>query len=315
MGVEGIGARVTRKEDKRFLTGKGRYTDDMVTPGMKYAYFVRSPHAHAKITGLDTSAALAMPGVIGVLDGKQLLADGIGNLICGWMIHSKDGSPMKMGAWRPLAVDTVRYVGDAVAIVVADSLGEARDAAEAVVVDYDELPAVVEAVEALKPDAPQIHPEAPSNLIFDWEIGDGAATDSAIAAAAHVTEIEIHNNRLSPNAMEPRATLGIYDSAEDHYTCYTTSQNPHVARLVMSAFYNVAPENKLRVIAPDVGGGFGSKIYIYPEEIVCLWASKKPACPSNGRPTAPRLSSPMPMAATMSPRSRWPSMPNTGSSA
>ena len=279
MGVEGIGARVARKEDKRFLMGKGRYTDDMVTPGMKYAFFVRSPHAHAKFNGIDTAAALAMPGVIGVLEGKQLLADGIGNLICGWMIHSKDGSPMKMGVWRPLAVDTVRYVGDAVAIVVADSLGEARDAAEAVVVDYEELPAVVEAVDALKPGAPQIHPEAANNLIFDWELGDEAATDRAIAEAAHVTDIELYNNRLSPNAMEPRATLGIYDSSEDHYTCYTTSQNPHVARLVMSAFYNVAPENKLRVIAPDVGGGFGSKIYIYPEEIVCLWASKKTGVP------------------------------------
>jgi carbon-monoxide dehydrogenase large subunit len=279
MGVEGIGARVARKEDKRFLMGKGRYTDDMVTPGMKYAYFVRSPYAHAKIKGIDTAAALAMPGVIGVLEGKQLLADGIGNLICGWMIHSKDGSPMKMGAWRPLAVDTVRYVGDAVAIVVADSLGEARDAAEAVVVDYEELPVVVQAVDALKAGAPQIHPEAAGNLIFDWELGDAAATDKAIAEAAHVTDIEIYNNRLSPNAMEPRATLGIYDSSEDHYTCYTTSQNPHVARLVMSAFYNVAPENKLRVIAPDVGGGFGSKIYIYPEEIVCLWASKKTGVP------------------------------------
>ena len=279
MGVEGIGARVARKEDKRFLMGKGRYTDDMVTPGMKYAFFVRSPHAHAKINGIDTVAALAMPGVIGVLEGKQLLADGIGNLICGWMIHSKDGSPMKMGVWRPLAVDTVRYVGDAVAIVVADSLGEARDAAEAVVVDYAELPAVVEAVDALKAGAPQIHPEAANNLIFDWELGDEAATDRAIAEAAHVTDIELYNNRLSPNAMEPRATLGIYDSSEDHYTCYTTSQNPHVARLVMSAFYNVAPENKLRVIAPDVGGGFGSKIYIYPEEIVCLWASKKTGVP------------------------------------
>ena len=279
MGVEGIGARVARKEDKRFLMGKGRYTDDMVTPGMKYAFFVRSPHAHAKFNGIDTAAALAMPGVIGVLEGKQLLADGIGNLICGWMIHSKDGSPMKMGVWRPLAVDTVRYVGDAVAIVVADSLGEARDAAEAVVVDYEELPAVVEAVDALKAGAPQIHPEAANNLIFDWELGDEAATDRAIAEAAHVTDIELYNNRLSPNAMEPRATLGIYDSSEDHYTCYTTSQNPHVARLVMSAFYNVAPENKLRVIAPDVGGGFGSKIYIYPEEIVCLWASKKTGVP------------------------------------
>ncbi|MBD9450905.1 xanthine dehydrogenase family protein molybdopterin-binding subunit [Rhizobium sp. RHZ02] len=279
MGVEGIGARVARKEDKRFLTGKGRYTDDMVVPGMKFAYFIRSPHAHAKITRIDAASAKAMPGVIDVLDGKQLLADGIGNLICGWMIHSKDGSPMKMGAWRPLAVETVRYVGDAVAIVVADSLAEARDAAEAVVIDYEELPVVVEAVEALKPGAPQLHPEAQNNLIFDWQLGDGAATDKAISEAAHVTEIEIHNNRLSPNAMEPRAALGIYDAAEDHYTCYTTSQNPHVARLVMSAFYNVAPENKLRVIAPDVGGGFGSKIYIYPEEIVCLWASKKTGVP------------------------------------
>ncbi|TPP07047.1 xanthine dehydrogenase family protein molybdopterin-binding subunit [Rhizobium glycinendophyticum] len=279
MGVEGIGARVARKEDKRFLTGKGRYTDDMVVPGMKYAYFVRSPYAHAKIKSIDVSAAKAMPGVIDVLDGKQLLADGIGNLICGWMIHSKDGTPMKMGAWRPLAHETVRYVGDAVAIVIADSLGEARDASEAVSVEYEELPVVTGAVDALKPGAPQLHPEAPGNLIFDWEIGDSAAADAAIASAAHVTEIEIFNNRLSPNPMEPRATLGIYDTAEDHFTCYTTSQNPHVARLVMSAFYNVAPEHKLRVIAPDVGGGFGSKIYIYPEEVVCLWASKKTGVP------------------------------------
>ncbi|CAN7440476.1 xanthine dehydrogenase family protein molybdopterin-binding subunit [Rhizobium sp. LjRoot98] len=279
MGVEGIGASVARKEDKRFLTGKGRYTDDMSVPGMKYAFFVRSPYAHARIKNIDMSAAKDMPGVIGILEGKQLQVDAIGNIICGWMIHSKDGSPMNMGVWRPLAHETVRYVGDAVAIVVAESLGEARDAAEAVVVDYEVLPAVTEAVKALEPGQPQLHPEAPNNLIFDWQIGDGAATEKAIAEAAHVTEITLRNNRLAPNPMEPRATLGIYDSAEDHYTCYTTSQNPHVARLVMSAFYNVAPENKLRVIAPDVGGGFGSKIYIYPEEIVCLWASKKTGVP------------------------------------
>ncbi|MBN9029263.1 MAG: xanthine dehydrogenase family protein molybdopterin-binding subunit [Rhizobiales bacterium] len=280
MGIEGIGARVARKEDKRFLTGKGRYTDDMVVPGMKYAFFIRSPHAYAKLISIDANAALEMPGVIAVLDGKQLQADGIGNLICGWMIHSKDGSPMNMGPWRPLAVDTVRYVGDAVAVVIADTLGEARDAAEAVAVEYETLDAVTEAVDALKPGAPQVHDNAPGNLIFDWALGNPEAeVDAAISASAHVTEIEIHNNRLSPNPMEPRAALGIYDSAEDHYTCYTTSQNPHVARLVMSAFYNVAPENKLRVIAPDVGGGFGSKIYIYPEEIVCLWASKKTGVP------------------------------------
>lgn len=280
MGVEGIGARVARKEDKRFLTGKGRYTDDMVVPGMKYAVFVRSPHAHARIVSIDTSAAEAMPGVIGVLNGQQMLADGIGNLICGWMIHSKDGSPMKMGAWRPIAHETVRYVGDAVAVVVADSVGEARDAAEAVEVAYDVLPAVTDAAVALDGGQPQLHPEASGNLIFDWAIGTSEAeTDAAIAAAAHVTQMTIVNNRLAPNPMEPRAALGIYDSAEDHYTCYTTSQNPHVARLVMSAFYNVAPENKLRVIAPDVGGGFGSKIFIYPEEIVCLWASKRTGVP------------------------------------
>ncbi|MCO6408521.1 xanthine dehydrogenase family protein molybdopterin-binding subunit [Hoeflea alexandrii] len=279
MGMEGIGARVARKEDKRFITGKGRYTDDMVVPGMKHAHFIRSPHAHAKIKSIDTSAAEKMPGVIGILNGAQLAEDAIGNIICGWMIHSKDGTPMNMGAWRPLAQDTVRYVGDAVAIVVADSKTQARDAAEAVVVDYETLPVVTSAIEALKDGAPQLHPEAKNNLIFDWEIGDSAATDAAIASAAHVTEMKVINNRLVPNPMEPRAALGVYDEGEDHYTLWTTSQNPHVARLVLSAFYNVAPENKLRVIAPDVGGGFGSKIYIYPEEIVCLWASKRTGVP------------------------------------
>jgi carbon-monoxide dehydrogenase large subunit len=277
--MEGIGARVTRKEDKRFITGAGRYVDDMVVPGMKHAVFVRSPHAHAQIKKIDVKQAQAMPGVVAVLTGKELKADGIGNLICGWMIHSKDGSPMKMGAWSPLAFDRVRYVGDAVAIVIADTKGEARDAAEAVEVTYKELKAVVDAVKALEKGAPQLHPEADGNLIFDWEIGDAKATDAAIKAAHHVTRMKIVNNRLVPNAMEPRAALGHYDKGEDHYTCWTTSQNPHVARLVMSAFYNVAPENKLRVIAPDVGGGFGSKIFIYPEEVVCLWASKKAGVP------------------------------------
>jgi carbon-monoxide dehydrogenase large subunit len=279
MGIEGIGARVARKEDKRFITGSGRYVDDMVVPGMKHAAFVRSPHAHAQIRKIDVSKAKAMPGVIGVLTGKELKADGIGNLICGWMIHSKDGSPMKMGAWSPLAVDKVRYVGDAVVIVVADTKGQARDAAEAVEITYKELKAVTDVSKAMEKGAPQIHPEAENNLIFDWDLGNAAETEAAFKKAAHVVEMDIVNNRLVPNAMEPRAALGHYDKAEDHYTCWTTSQNPHVARLVMSAFYNVAPENKLRVIAPDVGGGFGSKIYIYPEEIVCLWASKRTGVP------------------------------------
>jgi carbon-monoxide dehydrogenase large subunit len=275
MGVEGIGARVVRKEDKRFITGKGRYTDDHKVAGMMHAAFVRSPHAHAKIKGINKSAAEAMSGVEAVLDGKQLTGDAIGNIICGWMVHSKDGSPMNMGAWSALATETVRYVGDAVCIVIAETLEEAKAAAEAVEVNYDVLDAVVKATDALKDGAPQLHPEAKNNLIFDWEIGEEEATDAAFNKAAKVVELDIRNNRLVPNPMEPRAALVQYDTAEDHLTLHTTSQNPHVARLVLSAFYNVAPEHKLRVIAPDVGGGFGAKIYIYPEEIACLWAAKR----------------------------------------
>ncbi|MCY4168570.1 MAG: xanthine dehydrogenase family protein molybdopterin-binding subunit [Rhodobacter sp.] len=271
----GIGARVKRKEDKRFITGKGKYTDDVRNENQAYAAFVRSPHAHALVKGIDGSEASGMPGIIAVLDGAELSGDGIGNLICGWAITSKDGSPMNMGAWSALATDRVRYVGDAVAVVIGESDEAARAAAEAVMVDYEVLPAVTAADRALNGDAPQIHENAPGNLIYDWEIGDSAASDTGIAQADHVTAIELTNNRLAPSPMEPRSAVATYDEAEDHYTLYTTSQNPHVARLVLSAFYQVAPEHKLRVIAPDVGGGFGSKIYIYPEEIVCLWASMK----------------------------------------
>ena len=271
----GIGARVKRKEDKRFITGKGKYTDDVRNENQAYAAFVRSPHAHALVKGIDGSEASGMPGIIAILDGAELSGDGIGNLICGWAITSKDGSPMNMGAWSALATDRVRYVGDAVAVVIGESDEAARAAAEAVMVDYEVLPAVTAADRALNGDAPQIHENAPGNLIYDWEIGDSAASDTGIAQADHVTAIELTNNRLAPSPMEPRSAVATYDEAEDHYTLYTTSQNPHVARLVLSAFYQVAPEHKLRVIAPDVGGGFGSKIYIYPEEIVCLWASMK----------------------------------------
>lgn len=272
---EGIGARVLRKEDKRFITGKGRYTDDIVEPNQAYAAFVRSPHAHANIKGIDSAAAMAMEGVEAVLTGPELVGDGIGNIICGWGVTSKDGSPMNMGAWSALATDKARYVGDAVAVVIADTKAQARLAAEAVNVDYEVLPVVVGSVEALAEGAPQIHENAPGNVVFDWEIGDLDPTDKALASADHVTEMEITNNRLAPNPMEPRSAVATFNPAEDHYTLYTTSQNPHVARLVLSAFYQVAPEHKLRVIAPDVGGGFGAKIYIYPEEITCLWASMK----------------------------------------
>jgi aerobic carbon-monoxide dehydrogenase large subunit len=275
MTVQGIGARVPRKEDKRFITGKGRYTDDMSMAGMTHAHFVRSPHAHAKVVSIDSSEALAMPGVVAVLTGSQLVDDKVGNLICGWMIHSKDGTPMKMGAWRAMEPERVRFVGQAVAVVIAETKNQARDAAEKVNVEYEVLEAVIDPRDALKPGAPQLHPEAPNNTIYNWHIGDEEATNAAFAKAAHVVKFDLTNNRLVPNPMEPRAALASYDVPEEHYTLYTTSQNPHVARLVLSAFYNIAPEHKLRVIAPDVGGGFGSKIYIYPEEMVCLWASKK----------------------------------------
>jgi carbon-monoxide dehydrogenase large subunit len=276
---EGIGARVLRKEDARFITGAGRYTDDLALPGMTYAVFVRSPHAHAKITKLDTAAAKAMPGVIDVVVGQDLIDGAIGNIICGWMIYSKDGSPMKVGPWRVMDPETVRHVGQPVAMVIADTRAQAVDAAEAVEVEYQELPAITDFAHAMEGSAPQVHAEAPNNLICDWQLGDEAATEAAFARAAHVVELDIVQNRLVPNAIEPRAAVAQYDRADEQFTLWTTSQNPHVARLVLSAFYNVAPEHKLRVIAPDVGGGFGSKIYIYPEEIACLYAAKR-----TGRP-------------------------------
>ena len=273
MTATGIGAAVRRKEDLRFITGKGQYTDDVVRPGETRAVFVRSPHAHARIKTIDTSDAAKMPGVVAVLTGAQLADDKIGNLICGWMIHSKDGSPMKMAPHPALAAGTVNHVGDAVAVVVAETTGHARDAADKVKVDYEVLPAVADPAKAKS--GPQIHDVAPKNMIYEWSLGDAKAADAAFAAAKHVTKLDIVNNRLAPNAIEPRAALAEYDSGTGHLTLWNTSQNPHVARLVISAFVGIAPEHKLRVIAPDVGGGFGSKIFIYPEEVVCLWAARK----------------------------------------
>ena len=273
MGIEGIGARVLRKEDRRFITGKGNYTDDIAVKHMTHAVFVRSPHAHARVRSIDVGAATAAKGVVGVLTGADLAADGIGGLICGWMIHSKDGAPMKAGGHPALAKDTVRHVGDAVAIVIAETKNQARDAAELVEVDYEPLPAVVDPAKAR--GGPTVHAEAPDNVIFEWELGNRAETEAALASATRVVKMEIVNNRLVPNAIEPRAAIAQFDESEEKFTLWNTSQNPHVARLVLSAFVGVAPEHKLRVVAPDVGGGFGSKIFIYPEETACLWAAKK----------------------------------------
>jgi carbon-monoxide dehydrogenase large subunit len=274
MSDTGIGARVKRKEDQRFITGKGRYTDDINLKGQTYAYFVRSPHAHAAVKSINTAKAKKMPGVVGVLTGAEVAEDKIGGLICGWMIHSKDGSPMKAGPHPILAQGKVRYVGDHVAVVIAETKEQAKAAAAAVDVKYGVLPHNVDAAQAMKTKA-QVHDVAPDNRVFNWSLGDQAATDAAFKSAAHVTKIDLVNNRLIPNAIEPRAAIGSYDTGSDHYTLYTTSQNPHVARLVISAFHGLCPEHKLRVIAPDVGGGFGSKIFIYAEEVVCAWASKR----------------------------------------
>ncbi|MCY4034090.1 MAG: xanthine dehydrogenase family protein molybdopterin-binding subunit, partial [Hyphomicrobiales bacterium] len=275
MSGTGIGARIERTEDKRFITGNGRYTDDINLLGQVYACFVRSPHAHAKITDIDVKEALALEGVVKIFTGKDMEADGLGGLICGWMVTSKDGEPMKAGEHPPLASERVRYVGDCVAVVIGESREVARLGAEAVSVSYEELDAVVEPAQAQNQNAPKVHDGIDKNLCFHWQLGDKDATDAAFDKAAHVTRLDIVNNRLIPNAIEPRAALGDYNPGSGDYTLYTTSQNPHVERLVLSAFVGIAPEHKLRVVSPDVGGGFGSKIFVYAEETACLWAAGK----------------------------------------
>jgi carbon-monoxide dehydrogenase large subunit len=268
-----VGQAIRRKEDYRFLTGSGQYTDDVNPAHHTHAYFLRSPHAHAKIRAIDTSKAKTAPGVVAVYTGKDL--EGVNGLPCGWLITGTDGQPMKEPPHWVLAKDKVCYVGDALAMVVAETPEQAKDAAEMITVDYEVLPSVVDPVAALRSGAPQIHDSAPGNKCYTWALGDKAAVDAAFAKAAHVTKLDIVNNRLVPNAIEPRAAVASYSRADDGYTLYVTSQNPHVERLLMTAFVLGLPETKVRVIAPDVGGGFGSKIYLYPEETAMVWASKR----------------------------------------
>ena len=273
--AQGIGAAVKRKEDRRFLVGKGQYTDDVTLPNQSYAVFVRSPYGHAKVNGVDAKAALAAPGVLAVLTGADVAADGLGGIPCGWLVKSKDGSPMVEPSHPALAQGKVRHVGDPVAMVIASTKAAAKAAAALVEVDYEPLPAVGLLANAIVPGAPQVWDEAPGNVCFDWHIGDPATTDAAFAKAAHVVELDLVNNRVAPNPMEPRAANGNFDGANDQYTLYTTSQNPHLTRLLLAAFTLKVPEHKLRVIAPDVGGGFGSKIFHYAEELLVLWASRR----------------------------------------
>ena len=267
----GIGASVKRVEDQRFLTGKGNYTDDINRPDQTYAYMLRSPHAHAKIVTIDSSAAQTSEGVVAIFTGEDMQ---VGGLPCGWQIHSEDGSPMHEPPHPALAQGKVRHVGDQVAVVIADTLANAKNAAGKINVEYEVLSPVMD-MKVAEAGAPFVHEDIETNKCYDWGLGDKDAVDKALADSAHVTEIDIVNNRLIPNAMEPRAAIAEFNGATSEYTVYTTSQNPHVIRLLMGAFVLSLPEHKLRVIAPDVGGGFGSKIFLYAEETIITWASEK----------------------------------------
>lgn len=269
-----IGEAIRRKEDLRFLTGAGNYTGDVVLANQAHAVFLRSPHAHAAIKSIDTSAAGQMPGVVGIFTGADI--DGkMGGLPCGWQINNPDGSPMKEPPHPILAIGKVRYVGDHVAMVVAETVEQARNASEAIVVEYDVLPAVVSLVDAAKKTGPAIHEIAPDNQCYKWTLGDKAQVDAAFEKAAHVTKLDLVNNRLIPNPIEPRVAVAGYNRAGDEYVLYVANQNPHVERLLMTAFVLGLPEHKVRVIAPDVGGGFGSKIFLYAEDVALTWASKQ----------------------------------------
>ena len=265
-----LGQAMKRVEDPRFIQGKGKYVANLTLPGMVYAAIVRSPHAHATIGDIDASEALAMDGVIGVYTGKDLADSGVGSLPCGF-----NPPDIKVAPHMPLAVDKVRHVGDGVAVVIAEDRYTAQDAADVVFVDYDILPAVVNAKDAAQEGAPQLHEEIPNNTSFYWAIGERDQIDAAMADADHVVELDLTNSRLIPNAMEPRACVADYSNFTEELTLWTTSQNPHIIRLLLSLATLQMPENKMRVISPDVGGGFGSKIFHYAEEVIMPWCSRE----------------------------------------
>ncbi len=264
-----FGSAIKRREDPRLITGQAKYTDDFVLPGMAYMTVVRSPYAHAKVLRLRTKKAAAMDGVLGVFTGQQMKDAGFGAIPCAWVVP---GSDTKTPAYPPIAIDIVRYAGNAVAIVVARDRYLARDAADAVEVDYEPLPHVADAEKATQKGQPQLHAEAPNNVCFHWKVS-GGDVDAAFKSADVVVKERILNQRLIPNAIEPRAALAQYSSAMNEVTLWVTSQNPHIVRFLLSLDTGI-PEQKIRVIAPEVGGGFGSKIPHYPEDSMVIFASK-----------------------------------------
>jgi carbon-monoxide dehydrogenase large subunit len=272
-----FGKSIKRTEDPRFITGRGNYVDDVKLAGMTYAAFVRSPHAHARIKSIDVALAKSQPGVVAVFTGKDMT--GVNSLPCGWDLRKEKGVPgvvqdLAMVPHMPLASDFARHVGDPVAVVIAESQSAAVDAAEKVQVTWEPLPSVTATDKAVAPGAPKVHDVPTGNVAFKWALGDGAATDAAFKTAAVTVKKRIVNQRLVANAMEPRACVARFEDATGELTLWVTSQNPHVHRLLMCAFVLGIPEHKVRVIAPDVGGGFGSKIFLYNEEVVCSWASR-----------------------------------------
>ena len=272
----GIGQPVRRVEDQRFLTGRSRYVDDIQLPHMLHGAVVMSPHAHARIRGIDASGALKLPGVLCVLTGKDLLEERLGGIPPLFMPEDM-GGPKGYRTFRPLLEPSkVRYVGDRVAFVVATTPEQARIAAEKVEVDYEPLPAVVNVEDAAKEGAPKVWDDnAAGNLAFPLMMGNKEATDAAFAGARHTVSLRMYNNRISANTMEPRAVIGDYSAADDAFTLYTSSQNPHGVRSILAGAVFRIPEIRLRVISPDVGGGFGMKGDIYPEDGLVLWASRR----------------------------------------
>lgn len=273
MSTKYIGQSVKRIEDKRFTTGNGRYTDDIQLPGMLHATILRSPHAHARILSIDTTAAMAIPGVVKIYTGKDY--ENVNGVPCGWQVNFKDGTTMREPKHPLLALDKVLHVGDGVALIITENKYIGKDAADAVKVKFEVLPAVTNAMEAMASGAPKVHDQFADNMCFDWQIGnDKAEVDAAMATAKHITKLDFTNQRMAPNAIEPRSYIGHYDHVYDKYTLYTSTQNPHLIRLLMCAFVLGLPEHKVRVVGPDVGGGFGSKIYHYVEEALVTLAAK-----------------------------------------
>ena len=271
----GVGQPLRRFEDQRLLTGRGRFQDDVILPRQAYAVFVRSPHAHAKIRAIDTMAAAAAPGVLAVYTGVDYQNDGLAMPKAAMPRKKADGSPAFAPQRPAMVIDRVRYVGDTVAMVVAETMDQARDAADLVEVDYQPLPAVTSVEEAARPEAPRLWDDNPDNISHTYERGDRRATEAAFAAAAQIVKRHYVVSRVHAQYMEPRGSLGVYDEAEDRYTLYADVNYPHRVRNMLAGMVFRVPESQVRVIVRDVGGGFGTKGWQYVDHRLVLWAAKK----------------------------------------